>query len=129
MHSDSSFPGVFNLIFPVIQVDQSDPELVLGTDNLSLHVPYKYERDHLGMDGMHGTAPCDYRGTGKIRMIVSVYMGDFTEDDIRAGVVDEWRDMNPPYPRIEDRDAYLRANIYWHVSDPTRTLKTPKTDI
>ena len=132
MHSDSSFPGVFNLIFPVIQVAHSDPELILGTDNLSLHVPYKYERDHgclLGMDGMHGTAPCDYRGTGQIRMVFSVYMGEFTKDDIRAGIVDEWRDMNPPYPRIKDRDAYLRANIHWHASDPTRTLKTPKTDI
>lgn len=29
-----------------------------------------------------GTAPGDFRGTGKFRMVISVYMGDFTNDEM-----------------------------------------------
>ena len=45
MHSNPSFPRVFKLMFSAIQVDKLSLELILGTDNLSLHVPYMYEHD------------------------------------------------------------------------------------
>jgi len=127
MHDDSNEEGHYNVIFPVLQVNSSDPELILGDDEQGLYAPYKYEPDHavvLGPHGLHGTSPCDYRGTNQIRMVVSVYLVDSDNKPTRDKVLDEWED--PPFPRIDDRPGFLDTHKHWKRNDPTRTLQNPK---
>mmetsp|Transcript_13931 Transcript_13931/g.25213 ORF Transcript_13931/g.25213 Transcript_13931/m.25213 type:complete len:208 (-) Transcript_13931:90-713(-) len=122
MHSDSDDTHIFNLILPVHQVEGSDPELVLGADHdVPFHVPYRYERQAgilVGKDGQHGTAPVDYRGTGDMRMVASIYMGDFNKSNVGSYVRD-WQD--PPYPNYE-RGQLAKALLtrkHWVRDDPS----------
>ncbi|KAL3906768.1 MAG: hypothetical protein SGILL_009141, partial [Bacillariaceae sp.] len=135
VHSDSDLPNVKNLIFPVLQVPgNSDPELILAEDDsFSTYVPYKYEREHgilLGKDGMHGTAPTDYRddtGGGGVRVVVSVYMADFSKDDEDLEqFIKDWV-QDPPYPKYyrgQLRHA-LTKRIHWHRDDPSLSIGDP----
>lgn len=97
MHADSEADKIWNLILPIIQVKDGHPELVLGEDDPGhLHIPYVYEREHgilVGKGGMHGTAPTDYRdGTTNHshRIVMSVYMGDFSDPAVRKEFIDSW---------------------------------------
>jgi hypothetical protein len=103
VHWDTDYPTMFNLILPIHQSAGDDsPELVLADDQQIRHVPYKYETEAgilLGKDGMHGTAPTDYRngGQGNYRIAMSVSMGDFSKDDDTVHkFLASWQD--PPYP-------------------------------
>lgn len=125
LHSDSDDPRVFNMIFPILQVNNSDPELVLADDKYVVKVPYRYERDAgilVGLDGIHGTAPCDYRGTGEMRVVASIYMGDFRDDNVDE-YVDAWED--PPYPRHPDLRDALTKRIHWKKGDPSVKIGNP----
>lgn len=123
MHSDSNYKEVFNLIFPLSQVNETLPELTIGADDeAGPWVPYRYERDNavlLGLDGQHGTAPCDYRGRNEMRVVMSIYMGDFTNADVLNTYVDEWED--PPYPGVKDANlrAALSQRVHWSKTDPS----------
>ena len=118
-----------------------EPELVLGEDrdpndafgkNSKLTVPYVYERDHgmlLGMDGMHGTSPTDYRfetTEPRQRIVVSVYLGDFSsnDDNVRR-YVDEWGD--PPYPNYHRGQLHwsLTQRVHWKRDDPSVSIGNP----
>lgn len=139
MHSDSTEDGHFNVIFPVLQVENSSgPELIMGDDKTGLYVPYKYERDHavvLGKDGLHGTAPCDYNRGGpatadqpqqpQMRMVVSVYMVDADNPATRSAVLDEWEGSDPPFPLPPDRPDFLDNYKHWKRDDPNRSLSSP----
>jgi hypothetical protein len=128
MHNDSEDDGHYNVIFPVLQVNNSKPELIVGDDNLALYAPYKYEPDHavvLGKFGLHGTAPCDYRGTDSMRMVVSVYMLDGDNTPTREKVLKEWLTSDPPYPRIPDRDNFIKSTKHWKRDDARRNLRNP----
>ncbi|CAB9508732.1 Guanylate cyclase [Seminavis robusta] len=120
-HCSGSYPHVdaensngkaFNLIFPVLQANESTPELMLGEDHFGPTViPYRYEPEAgilLGDDGVHHTAPSDYRGTDQMRMVISVYMADINEDNRWQVFWDEH--MDPPYPRVRTRMRYLMRN-------------------
>jgi hypothetical protein len=102
VHWDTDYPTMFNLILPLHQVVGDDtPELVLADDQQIRHVPYKYETEAgilLGKDGMHGTAPTNYRdGNGSYRIAMSISMGDFSADDETVKTfLASWQD--PPYP-------------------------------
>lgn len=132
MHSDSEFDPVANLIWPLVQVNTSDPELILGAsdDSNDLHVPYRYEREAgilVGHGGMHGTAPTDYRGTDGLRIVASVYMGDlskFSEPEWNE-FVDLW--VDPPYPKYKQGQLHhaLHNRIHWDRNDPTASLISP----
>mmetsp|Transcript_2434 Transcript_2434/g.5334 ORF Transcript_2434/g.5334 Transcript_2434/m.5334 type:complete len:149 (-) Transcript_2434:95-541(-) len=129
---------IFNLIFPVVQTNFTnsagvdEAEIVLGMDpdkagDSVFNVPYKYEAEHavaLGTNGMHGTAPGDYRGTGKFRMVVSVYMGDFKDDDMLDQYISEWQD--PPYPRPWNLRQALKQRKHWDANDPTVKCSLPQ---
>jgi hypothetical protein len=128
MHSDSDYPGIFNLIFPVVQVNVTHPELVLGEDLPGkLLIPYKYEREAgilVGLNGQHGTSPTDYRGfDGQLRIVASVYMGDFSDESILQNFVKEW--VDPPYPNYfpgQLRHA-LSTRVHWSKNDPSASLR------
>jgi hypothetical protein len=128
MHNDSEEDGHYNVIFPVVQVNNSKPELIVGDDSQDLYAPYKYEPDHavvLGKSGLHGTAPCDYRGTDSMRMVVSAYMLDGDSIPTRDKVIKDWIESDPPYPRIPDRVKFIESTKHWKRDDPTRSLRSP----
>jgi len=70
------------------------------------------------------TAPGDYRGTGKFRMVVSVYMGDFKDDDMLDQYISEWQD--PPYPRPWNLRQALKQRKHWDANDPTVKCSLPQ---
>jgi hypothetical protein len=130
VHSDSDDTNIFNLIFPIVQVPTSQPELILSEDDsFSTYVPYRYERDAavlLSKDGMHGTAPTDYRDTGQVRIVVSVYMGDFSKDDEQVRrFIDAWED--PPYPNYYPGQLHhaLTKRVHWSRDDPSVSVGDP----
>jgi hypothetical protein len=128
MHHDSEEDGHYNVIFPVLQVNNSKPELIVGDEKSGLYAPYKYEPDHavvLGKRGLHGTAPCDYRGTDSMRMVVSVYMVNADDIPTRNKVIKDWIDADPPYPRLPDRENFVDNTKHWKRDDPTRNLRNP----
>jgi SET domain len=130
MHNDSEEDGHYNVIFPVLQVNNSNPELIVGDDKSNLYAPYKYEPDHavvLGKFGLHGTAPCDYRGTDSIRMVVSAYMLDGDNLPTRNKVIKDWIDADPPYPRPPDRVSFIENTKHWKRDDASRNLRNPET--
>jgi hypothetical protein len=128
MHNDSEEDGHYNVIFPVLQVNNSQPELIVGDEVQNLYAPYKYEPDHavvLGKFGLHGTAPCDYRGTDSMRMVVSVYMLDGDNVPTRDKVLKMWLTSDPPYPRIPDRLKFIASTKHWKRDDANRSLRNP----
>ena len=130
-HSDSDYDNIFNLILPIVQVDDGQPELILAEDEPgTLHVPYNYERDHgilVGKDGLHGTSPTDYRtGEAKSRRIVmSVYMGDFSDHETLRLFMNDWED--PPYPNYwaGQLEHALGTRVHWKRDDPSISLADP----
>jgi hypothetical protein len=82
MHVD--FDGeenkAFNVIIPLILVDESSPELNIRGDNKPYLVnKFKYEENVgviLGDNAAHSTASCDYRGKNQMRLAASVYLCD-----------------------------------------------------
>lgn len=135
MHSDSDHEKIFNLIFPVRQVDSAESEINLGANEKyrkdPFNVPHHYEPDHgtlLGLDGLHGTAPTDYRGvTGpqKFLLVASVYFGAFDETFVDRHVED-WQD--PPYPLRENLRDALMYRMHWSATDPTKKLGSPQVN-
>lgn len=126
MHDDSSDLGHYNVIFPVLQANDPGPELVLGDLDKEIYASYKYERDHaviLGKDGSHGTAPCDYRGTNEMRMVVSAYMADTSNRITKAAVLKDWED--PPFPRPSERTKFFDTYKHWLKDDSSRSLTSP----
>jgi hypothetical protein len=137
MHSDSDYPNVFNMIFPITQVNDGEAELVLGADDdpsiggtlrhsPELHIPYVYERDHailVGHGGMHGTSPTDYRdGKGSHRVVMSVYMGDFSNPAMRKAYIDAYED--PPYANYwpGQLDHAFTERVHWKKDDPSVSI-------
>ena len=135
MHSDSDYDKVWNLIFPILQMNTTDAEINLGSDvdvdtsEYPLVAPYKYETDAgvlLGKDGFHGTAPTDYRGLGGMRLVASVYMGDF-DDSFVDSYVEEWND--PPYPRRNYLRNALMQRSHWKAGDPNLKVGSPQAKL
>mmetsp|Transcript_19443 Transcript_19443/g.44443 ORF Transcript_19443/g.44443 Transcript_19443/m.44443 type:complete len:803 (+) Transcript_19443:88-2496(+) len=148
LHTDSDHKGVFNLLFPIHQVEsgmrgllrthqEQHPELILADDNQQNKFAYHYEKDHgilLHEDGYHGTAPCDYRGrldentgyvSSNMRMIASLHFGDFSNAVFRRSFVKEWEGLAPEYPIQEDREEYLSSHTHWKAKDSSKTIKAP----
>jgi hypothetical protein len=127
MHTDSEHFGNYNLIFPIVQANTSTAELVLGNDNHDYYIPYRYEREHavvLGKLGLHGSAPCDYRDTKQMRIVISIYMADFMDEQLLDDVVEDWQ--NPPYPNDDVRRHIFMTNQHWHATNRNKTLITPQ---
>ena len=132
IHSDSNHETVWNVIFPLVQAGNGtqDSELNLGDkedyETRLSAVPIRYDTRHaviLGQDGFHGTAPTDYRND-EIRIVASIYMGDF-KDSFVDEYVSDWED--PPYPVENLRDA-LMHRIHWSATDPTKTCSAPQVN-
>lgn len=76
---------------------------------------------------MHGTSPTDYR-TGKDksrRIVMSVYMGDFSDRDKLKRFMNDWED--PPYPTYwpGQLEHALGTRVHWKRDDPSVSLADP----
>jgi hypothetical protein len=126
IHADYEGTGGkgFNLIFPLMLVDGSGPELDLrADDDESVRAGYHYRFDEgaiVGDSAYHGTASCDYRdsnqgGTGKMRLVASIYMADANPDNYFV-FYDALKTV--PYP--PDAEWFRRRmGTHWKASDPS----------
>jgi hypothetical protein len=86
MHTDIYATGgtAFNLIFPIITVEGSKPELDIQSDNADIVVAINYEHDRavLMADwGYHRTSAVEYSEKGKIRVVMGMYCGQMDESN------------------------------------------------
>jgi hypothetical protein len=126
IHADYEGTGGkgFNLIFPLMLVDGSGPELDLRADDESVRAGYHYRFDEGNIVGdlaYHGTASCDYRGTGKMRLVASIYMADANPDNyfvFKDGI------RSVPYPPDDEADEWFRRRMgtHWKANDPSVRL-------
>mmetsp|Transcript_50707 Transcript_50707/g.152719 ORF Transcript_50707/g.152719 Transcript_50707/m.152719 type:complete len:260 (+) Transcript_50707:628-1407(+) len=88
----------FNVLIPLEQIPGSGPELYIqGTDEddvgaIKLHPSYGIL---LGEDTYHCTHECNHRESQKVRMAVTIYIADLTEENV-DGVADDDTSMFPP---------------------------------
>jgi hypothetical protein len=52
-----------------------------------------------------------------MRMVVSVYMGDFEDEELLDVVTSDWQD--PPYPRPWNLREALKKRVHWRADDPS----------
>ncbi len=89
MHTDIYATGEvgFNIIFPIITVDGSKPELEIQSDNADVVVAIKYEHDRAIVMpdwGYHRTAAVDYKEKGQIRVVLGMYCAQIDESNHEA---------------------------------------------
>jgi SET domain len=93
-HADVYASGnkAYNLIYPIITVEGSKPELDIIGDNANIEIPVKYKDDVayvLGDWGYHKTAANDNKG-GQLRLVAGTYCGqiDETNHELLAHIYD-----------------------------------------
>jgi len=90
MHRDTYGTGaaVYNVIIPLILVDDALPELAIGDyfdEDLVGTLKYKVgTAAMMGDEAMHGTEACDYRQHKGLRMAATVYIADINEVNVNA---------------------------------------------
>lgn len=128
MHADLTNSGGkgFNIIFPLLLVNGSGPELDLRSDDGSVVVGYQYRFDEaniVGDDAYHGTASCDYRGTGDMRLVVSVYFADVNPNNIDLF----WHDtVDVPYPSKDSFRGFFSSRIGSHWNANVSSVRLPR---
>lgn len=89
----------FNLLIPLILVQDSAPELDVYPQDWTFIAQYKYKYGTgvlLGDDAVHATAALDYGvNSGKIRISASIYMAEVREDNI-ANIASHINQNYPP---------------------------------
>jgi len=74
----------FNIIFPMITVDGSSPELDIQSDNADVVVAVKYQHDRafvLRDWAYHKTSAVTYEEKGQIRIVVGMYCAEIDESN------------------------------------------------
>jgi len=72
----------FNIIFPIVLVNGSKPELDIQSDDANVVTAVNYEFDTavvMGDYGYHKTSPNMYDDKGKIRIVVGMYCGEIND--------------------------------------------------
>ena len=102
---------VFNFLIPLYSPEDAGPELkVVGNrynemeeseEQVGTNIKYDSKYGVLVGDGTwHGTRECDHRPTGDIRIVMSVYVADLTEDNLEKVSYDDTAIF--PVPGMED---------------------------
>jgi len=76
----------YNIIWPIMVVDGSKPELDIQAEdaNVVVSVNYEYDVAYVLSDwGYHKTSPNDYSGSGQIRLVVGTYCAEINESNAR----------------------------------------------
>ena len=124
VHRD--FGGVdgkaFNIIVPLMLVNETEPELKLVQDDDDDRVgAYKYRYNVGSIVGdytYHATANCDYRGTGQMRMAATIYLADVNVHNLHA-LLDSFTQLYPP---ADATHLYQRKGRHWSPTDPNKKL-------
>lgn len=124
MHVDSTGTGnkAFNVIIPLMMVEESSPELQIWSDSrpYSVHsLKYdEYTAVMLGDDAHHRTAACDYRDVSKMRLAATVYLADVTEGNVES-ILSGYTQKYPP----RDASRLLnQAGVHWKRGSSTACL-------
>jgi hypothetical protein len=96
VHRDMTETGgkFFNVLFPIVQVDDAPPEFILRDDVSDREGVAKYIADEamvVGDDAFHGTAACDYLNGTKtgIRVSATIYIADVNEENLEEIMSDD----------------------------------------
>lgn len=86
MHADLYGTGNagFNILWPLLLVNGSKPELMIQSDDANIVIPVNYEYDTaiaLGDYGYHMTNPINYGDTGDMRIVVGTYCSQIDESN------------------------------------------------
>jgi len=116
VHYDVSGTGenAFNIIVPLLLVDESPPELDVYEYNTDgdKQEGLKYDYDWavaIGDDTYHATSPIDYTGSGEMRLAATIYVADVKEDNVDA-ILADYTQAYPP----NDRELLLsKQGIHW----------------
>jgi hypothetical protein len=113
----------FNVIIPLILVNDTNPELDVRSTDGNILAGYQYQHGEgsvIGDNAYHGTAAVNYVGTGQMRMGATVYIAD-----VNAGNVDGiLADYTQAYPPRNATRLLSRAGIHWKRDDPSKRLPT-----
>ena len=115
----------FNLLFPVQLPKESIAELKVESVDYSqdvVHVRYEHNvACGVGDSTRHATGDCDYRDTGEMRVMVTIYLADITGSNVK-NIIKHYTDDWPP----ADEDYLLtRSGIHWTSDGLTKLPRGP----
>jgi len=102
----------FNLLFPIITVDGTKPELDIISENANIEMSVNYQEDVayvLADWGYHKTSANDNEG-GQLRMVVSLYCGQI--DETNAEMMAHIYDGEDPAPFFNQFDLPIKE-YHW----------------
>eukprot|EP00543_Licmophora_paradoxa_P002973 CAMPEP_0202453364 /NCGR_PEP_ID=MMETSP1360-20130828/11353_1 /ASSEMBLY_ACC=CAM_ASM_000848 /TAXON_ID=515479 /ORGANISM="Licmophora paradoxa, Strain CCMP2313" /LENGTH=148 /DNA_ID=CAMNT_0049072433 /DNA_START=8 /DNA_END=451 /DNA_ORIENTATION=+ len=104
-----------NLIWPIIVVDGSKPELDVQSDDANIVISINYEYDTaiiMGDYGYHKTSPINYEETGTMRVVVGMYCGQM--DDSNRKMLAHIYDGEEPAPFMDQFEHPMET--HWKSS-------------
>jgi hypothetical protein len=104
----------FNIIWPMITVEGSSPELDIISDNTNIVISVNYEYDVayvMGDWGYHKTSPNHYDEKGQMRVVVGAYCSQI--DKTNAKMLKHIYDGEDPAPFM---DQFENPEIHWSTS-------------
>ena len=126
IHADVVDSGnmAFNMIIPLLLLEEEGPELEILSDDETYTKYYKYEYNVASLVGdsaLHATASCNYRSKRSMRMAATVYIGDITPSNVNNLLLS----LTQAYPPIGNAQHLLdRAGDHWSRSNPSKKLPT-----
>jgi len=122
MHTDvfATREKGFNIIFPIVTVDGSKPELDVQSDNADVVVAVKYEHDRafvMSDWGYHRTSAVEYEGRGQIRIVMGMYCAQIDESNhLQIKYIYDGEDPSP----FMDQFELPMQEIHWDKSGEHR---------
>jgi hypothetical protein len=110
----STYTQGFNIIWPMITVEGSSPELDIISDNTNIVISVNYEYDVayvMGDWGYHKTSPNHYDEKGQMRVVVGAYCSQI--DKTNAKMLKHIYDGEDPAPFM---DQFENPEIHWSTS-------------
>jgi hypothetical protein len=116
MHADVYATGEvgYNIIFPIVTVDGSKPELDLQSDNADIVVSVKYQHDRafvMSDWGYHKTSAVAYDQRSQMRMVMGMYCAQIDATNAKSmKYIYNWDD---PAPFMDQFDTFPLPEIHW----------------
>jgi len=124
-HTDvyASDEKAFNIIFPIVLVNGSEPELDIQSEDANVVTSVNYEYDTaivMGDYGYHKTSPNVYDDKGNIRIVVGMYCGEINNENAKQ--LAHVYNGEDPAPFMNQFDTNERE-VHW---SPERGATLPK---
>lgn len=122
----------FNILFPLVLVENAPPELILrddytGREGLAKYLPN--EAMVVGDDAYHGTASCDYQRDTElqgIRITASIYIADVNVQNVNEIMADDTTIF--PVPEHEEWYTASRGRHWKPSTDAATSRPSLKND-